>query len=146
MDQSNINSSKIFVQSFGYIQNIIISINFINTSIHTYIYNNHRQLKPEQIGDLKTINTAYKKMMYYISKRFLEDDLNNLGGIEPLRKDFDEALNIAISNQIARIQCDNISQKSSTLYFTILTEIEYSADRVEKLVRLYKGIDQQIND
>ena len=85
-------------------------------------------------------------MMYYISKRFLEDDLNNLGGIEPLRKDFDEALNIAISNQIARIQCDNISQKSSTLYFTILTEIEYSADRVEKLVRLYKGIDQQIND
>ncbi|OFM83861.1 inorganic phosphate transporter [Weeksella sp. HMSC059D05] len=146
MDQSNINSSKIFVQSFGYIQNIIISINFINTSIHTYIYNNHRQLKPEQIGDLKTINTAYKKMMYYISKRFLEDDLNNLSGIEPLRKDFDEALNIAISNQIARIQCDNISQKSSTLYFTILTEIEYSADRVEKLVRLYKGIDQQIND
>ncbi len=146
MDRSNINSSKIFVQSFGYLQNIIISTNFINNSIHTYIYNNHRQLKPEQIEDLKMINMAYKKMMNYISKRFLEDDLSNLDAVEPLRKAFDDALSSAMSNQIERIQEQNISQKSSTLYFTILTEIEYTTDRVEKLVRLYKGIDQQIND
>lgn len=146
MDRSNINSSKIFVQSFGYLQNIIISTNFINNSIHTYIYNNHRQLKPEQIDDLKMINMAYKKMMNYISKRFLEDDLSNLDAVEPLRKAFDDALSSAMSNQIERIQEQNISQKSSTLYFTILTEIEYTTDRVEKLVRLYKGIDQQIND
>ncbi|WP_395093664.1 anion permease [Vaginella massiliensis] len=145
MDLSNINSSKIFVQSFGYIQNIVISINFINNSIHTYIFNNHRQLKPEQIEDLKAINSAYKRLMFYISKRFLDDDLSSLTDVENLRNSFEEVLNVAISNQIERIQQQNISQKSSTLYFTILTEIEYTVERVEKLIKLYKGIDAQID-
>ena len=65
---------------------------------------------------------------------------------DKLRQSIDNKISIALNNQIERIQQENVSQKSSTLYFTILTEVEYTVDRIEKLVRLYIDIDKQIND
>ncbi|MDM1073103.1 inorganic phosphate transporter [Empedobacter brevis] len=146
MDKANINSSKVFVQSFGYLQNITTSINFINTSIHTYIHNNHRRLNEEQILDLKSINTEYKKLLQHTSKCFTNNDLNGLESFEDLRQSVDHKISLALNNQIERIQQHNVSQKNSTLYFTILTEIEYTVDRIEKLTYLYIDIDKQIND
>ncbi|MCA4777243.1 inorganic phosphate transporter [Empedobacter stercoris] len=146
MDRENINSCKVFVQSFGYLQNITTSINFINTSIHTYIYNNHRKLNEEQLIDLKSINIEYKKLLNHTSKSFANNNLNELESFDKLRQSIDNKISIALNNQIERIQQENVSQKSSTLYFTILTEVEYTVDRIEKLVRLYIDIDKQIND
>ena len=146
MDKTNINSSKVFVQSFGYLQNITTSINFINTSIHTYIHNNHRKLNNEQILDLKSINIEYKKLLNLTSKGFTNNELNDLESFNILRQSIDNKISVALNKQIERIQQENVSQKSSTLYFTILTEVEYTVDRIEKLVRLYIDIDKQIND
>lgn len=146
MDKANINSSKVFVQSYGYLQNITISINFINSSIHTYIYNNHRKLNNEQIDDLKSLNKEFNNLLQYSSRCFTNTHLKELKTFKQQRIAIDEKITIALNNQIERIQQQNVSQKSSTLFFTILTEIEYIIDRIEKLAHLYIDIDKQINE
>lgn len=146
MDKENIHSSKVFLKSFGYLQNIVTSIQYINTSVHTYVYNNHRKLQDEQIHDLEAINKEYNNYMNHIGLYFINDDLAELDTLTTLRKAVDEEIEKALNKQIQRIHTQNVSQKSSALYFTILTEVEYSIDRVEKLVKLYIDIDKQINE
>lgn len=141
MDNSNVHTTKDFVKSFGYLQNITTSINFINTSIHTYINNNHKKLTDEQIQDLKNINQYYSELLMQTSKDFTNNDFYNF---EKKRVALDEKLTLALNNQIERIQQQKVGQKSATLFFTILTEVEYTVDRIEKLVKLYDEINNQI--
>ena len=84
--------------------------------------------------------------MNLTSKGFTNNELNDLESFNILRQSIDNKISVALNKQIERIQQENVSQKSSTLYFTILTEVEYTVDRIEKLVRLYIDIDKQIND
>lgn len=146
MDKANINSSKVFVQSYGYLQNITTSIGFINTTIHTYIYNNHRKLNDEQLVDLKAIEKEFNSLLQKTSTSFSNNNLEDLKTFEKQRTTIDQKISKALNNQIERIQHESVGQKSSTLYFTVLTEVEYTIDRIEKLVRLYIDIDKQIND
>lgn len=132
-------SSKYLIKSYGNLQNIILGLDFINNAAIAHISNNHKSLKKTQIKDLIKIDQNFSDLLTATKDFFLQPDSQQAYKINELSEKTREIIDFAMSREISRIKKDKTSQKSNTLFMSILLESNYVVDRINKLVSSYES-------
>lgn len=138
MDSNVVDSSKFLIKSYGNLQNVVLSLDFINNAAKAHIANNHKKLKKSQIKDLAKISVSLSELLSAAKEFFLNADTEQTEKVNELCEKSREIIDYSMSREISRVKKDKTSQKANTLFISILLETNYIVDRVNKLVSSYE--------
>lgn len=138
MDSNVVDSSKFLIKSYGNLQNVVLSLDFINNAAKAHIANNHKKLKKSQIKDLAKISVSLSELLSAAREFFLNADMEQIEKVNELCEKSREIIDYSMSREISRVKKDKTSQKANTLFMSILLETNYIVDRVNKLVFSYE--------
>lgn len=137
LDESSVEASRFYIMVLGYLQDIAQSIEYISTTAHKHVNNNHKNLKKSQIKDLKVINDELKNLFNQLEKDFKDQNFDNLMTIIEAKQDLFNHVSKSLDKQIARIRTEDTSPKNTTLYFGILLETKDLISALMSLLQLY---------
>lgn len=138
MDSNVVDSSKFLIKSYGNLQNVVLSLDFINNAAKAHIANNHKKLKKSQIKDLAKISVSLSELLSAAKEFFLNANTEQTEKVNELCEKSREIIDYSMSREISRVKKDKTSQKANTLFMSILLETNYIVDRVNKLVSSYE--------
>lgn len=141
LDDSSVNASRFYIMVLGYLQDITQSISYISKSSHKHVQNNHPNLKPSQIEDLKHINTELSEMLKAIEVAFENQSFELLSNIINEKQDLFNDVTNSIEKQVSRIRTEESSPKNTTLYFGILLETKDLINAIMNILHLYEEFD-----
>ena len=142
LDDNSVEASKFYILILGYLQDMVQSIDFITTNSYSHVNNNHKQLKFNQIRDLKTIDGQLQQLLQQLEDSFKAEDFYK---IDLILRDKEVVLNTVselISKQINRIRTTETSPKNSKLYFALLLETNDLVKSIMNLLELFKEFNQ----
>ena len=142
LDENSVEASKFYILILGYLQDMVQSIDFITTSSHSHVNNNHKKLKFNQIRDLKTVDTQLQELFSRLESSFKAEDFSKLDQILNDKKVFSDSVSDLISKQIVRIRTTETSPKNSKLYFALLLETNDLIKSIMNLLELFKEFNQ----
>lgn len=145
LDESSVEASKFYILILGYLQDMVQSIEFITTSSHSHVNNNHKKLKFNQIRDLKTVDAQLHELFGRLEASFNSEDFSKLDEILKDKKAFLDTVSELITKQISRIRTTETSPKNSKLYFALLLETNDLIKSIMNLLELFKEFNQQNN-
>jgi phosphate/sulfate permease len=138
LDDSSVEASRFYLMVLGYLQDISQSISYISKASYKHVNNNHKQLKSDQIGDLKIIDEQLSTMLIEISIIFHERRFGDISKIVDEKHQLFEHVSKSIEKQINRIRSEESSAKNTTLYFGNLLETKDLISAIMNLLELYQ--------
>ena len=138
LDETSVKASRFYLMVLGYLQDITQSIEYIASTSHKHVYNNHKNLKKSQIKDLKYINNSLGDLFDRIETDFNEKYFENLPSILDAKQELFNDVSESIDKQIDRIRTVESSPKNTTLYFGILLETKDLLSALMNLLQLYQ--------
>ncbi len=145
LDENSVEASKFYILILGYLQDMVQSIDYITSSSHSHVNNNHKKLKFNQIRDLKTVDTQLQELFSRLEESFKTEDFSKLDEILRDKKAFLDTVSELITKQINRIRTTETSPKNSKLYFSLLLETNDLIKSIMNLLELFKEFNQQNN-
>lgn len=122
LDERSVASSKFYILILDYLQDMVQSIGYITTNSFEHVNNNHKNLKFNQLRDLKGVSdklsTLFKDIKIVLDKKNYE----NLVVILEEEKALKSQVSGMIQKQIDRIRTTETSPKNTKLYFSLLLE------------------------
>jgi len=145
LDETSVEASMFYVMILGYLQDMIQSLEFITQNSYSHINNNHKQLKFNQIRDLKSIDIELQKLFSEIEIVFKEGSFDKIDGLLKGKNDFMSQITKLIQKQIERIRTVETSPKNSKLYFALLLETNDLIKATMSLLELFKEFNTHAN-
>jgi phosphate/sulfate permease len=142
LDETSVEASKFYIMILGYLQDMIQSLSFITQNSYAHINNNHKQLKFNQIRDLKSVDVEIQKLFDEIETIFKENTFEMLDGVLKRKSDIVDQVSQLIQKQIERIRTVETSPKNSKLYFALLLETNDLIKATMNLLELFKEFNQ----
>lgn len=142
LDETSVEASKFYIMILGYLQDMIQSLSFITQNSYSHINNNHKQLKFNQIRDLKSVDIEIQKLFDEIESIFKDGAFEKLDVVLKRKSDILEQVSQLIQKQIERIRTVETSPKNSKLYFALLLESNDLIKATMNLLELFKEFDQ----
>ena len=144
LDETSVEASKFYVLTLGHLQDIVQSISYISQSSHSHINNNHKQLKFNQIRDLKTVELEILELFKDIEDIFNSKNFSSIDRALTERKKVLETISDLIQKQITRIRTIENSPKNSKLYFGLLLETNDLVKATMNLLELFKEFNEYV--
>ena len=146
LDDTSAEASRFYILMIGYIQDISQSISYISKSSYKHVNNNHKNLNPRQVEELRDIDTEFSKMLKDIEVAFDTKNFNGLSEIIAEKQLLLEHVTKAIEKQVNRIRKEKTetSPKNTTLFFGILLETKDLISSIMELLELYQEFDLSI--
>ena len=146
LDDTSAEASRFYILILGYIQDISQSISYISKSSYKHVNNNHKNLEPSQIEELKNIDTEFSKMLKDIELSFDNKNFDELSKIIAEKQLLLNHVKEAIEKQVNRIRKEKTetSPKNTTLFFSILLETKDLISSIMELLELYQEFDLSI--
>lgn len=138
LDETSVEASKFYIMILGYLQDMIQSLAFITQNSYSHINNNHKQLKFNQIRDLKSIDTEVQKLFDAIETIFENKNFEKLDEVLKEKATILNNVSELIQKQITRIRTIETSPKNSKLYFGLLLETNDLIKATMNLLELFK--------
>ena len=138
LDENSTKAGRFYILLLGYLQDIAQSIKYISKSSYKHVNNNHKQLKPSQISDLKNINKDLKGLLKKIENDFDSGNFAEIDSILKRQEDLSTKLSELLDKQINRIRMEETSKRNTALYFGILLETKEITEKLHKVLSLYK--------
>jgi Na+/phosphate symporter len=138
LDETSVEASMFYVMILGHLQDMIQSLEFITQNSYSHINNNHKQLKFNQIRDLKSIDAELQKLFDEIEIVFKESSFDKIDLLLKGKNDFMGQVTKLIQKQIERIRTVETSPKNSKLYFALLLETNDLIKATMSLLELFK--------
>ena len=138
LDDSSVEASRFYLMVLGYLQDISQSISYISKASYKHVNNNHKQLKTDQIEDLKVIDDQLSTMLKEISAIFHERRFGDISRVVDEKEELFEHVSKSIERQINRIRSEESSAKNTTLYFGNLLETKDLISAIMNLLELYQ--------
>ena len=138
LDETSVEASKFYVMILGYLQDMIQSLAFITQNSYSHINNNHKQLKFNQIRDLKSIDVELQKLFDTIEIIFKDQSFDRLDEVLKEKNQILNNVSELIQKQITRIRTVETSPKNSKLYFGLLLETNDLIKATMNLLELFK--------
>ncbi|MCP9198643.1 inorganic phosphate transporter [Gramella sp. GC03-9] len=138
LDENSVEASKFYILTLDYLQDMVQSIGFITRNSYNHVHNNHKNLKFNQIRDLKKVDDKMQILFDEITETF---DNHEFGNIDNLLNEKQELLNYVselIQKQITRIRTSESSPKNTKLYFGILLETKDLIGSTMNLLQLFQ--------
>lgn len=142
LDDNSVEASKFYILILGYLQDMVQSIDFITTNCYSHVNNNHKQLKSNQIQDLKTIDGQLQQLLQLLEDSFKTEDFYKIDLILNDKQLLLDTVSELISKQINRIRTTETSPKNSKLYFALLLETNDLVKSIMNLLELFKEFNK----
>ena len=122
LDESSVAASKFYILILDYLQDMIQSIGYISKNSYAHVNNNHRNLKFNQIRDLKRIDKRLQELFDRIKADFENKSFENIQDIIEEHNELLDYVSSLIEKQVERIRSTETSPKNTKLYFSLLLE------------------------
>lgn len=142
LDDNSVEASKFYILILGYLQDMVQSIDFITSNSYSHVNNNHKQLKFNQIRDLKTIDGQLQNLLQVLEDSFKTEDFSKIDLILKDKQVVLDTVSELISKQIRRIRTTETSPKNSKLYFSLLLETNDLVKSIMNLLELFKEFNE----
>lgn len=142
LDDNSVEASKFYILILGYLQDMVQSIDFITTNSYSHVNNNHKQLKFNQIRDLKTVDEQLQQLLRLLEDSFKTEDFYKIDLILNDKQVLLDTVSELISKQIIRIRTTETSPKNSKLYFSLLLETNDLVKSIMNLLELFKEFNK----
>lgn len=146
LDETSVEASKFYVMILGYLQDMIQSLAFITQNSYSHINNNHKQLKFNQIRDLKSVDVEMQKLFDNIETIFKEQRFDKLDEILKEKNQILNNVSELIQKQITRIRTVETSPKNSKLYFGLLLETNDLIKATMNLLELFQEFNIHVKN
>jgi hypothetical protein len=145
LDDSSIEASKFYILILGFLQDMVQSIGFIANTSYSHINNNHKNLKFNQIRDLKSIDNQLKLLFEQLEESFKSEDFSKLDTVLEEKSVLLDLISELIQKQITRIRTTENSPKNSKLYFGLLLETNDLVKATMSLLELFKEFNEHVD-
>ena len=138
LDDNSAKSSRYYIISLGYLQDIIENLYLISNTTHNHVDNNHKPLKESRGEDLNLVADQlgnWYSEIYNMYKRF---EFKNIDDVMKKRNKLQNTINNLMDKQIEDIRTTESSPRNTRLYFSILLETNEMISSTFKLLRLHK--------
>ncbi len=137
LDENNLGASKFYIDVLDNLQDISQSLDYISKASNKHISNNHKNLKFNQIKDLKEVILRIYEIFDDSEEIFSEGDFDNLDSIITEKRELIELVNKKIDKQVQRTKKDEESPKNTSLYFGLLLETRDLMNETMQIVEQY---------
>ena len=144
LDENSIEASKFYILILGFLQDMVQSIGFITNTSYSHINNNHKNLKFNQIRDLKSIDNQLQLLFERLEESFKTEDFSKLDVVLQEKSTLLDSIAELIQKQITRIRTTENSPKNSKLYFGLLLETNDLVKATMNLLELFKEFNEQV--
>lgn len=138
LDDTSVEASKFYIMTLGFLQDIVQSLSFVTQSSFNHINNNHKQLKFNQIRDLKSIDMQLSNLFLDLENLFKDRNFQQIDASLRKKKELADTISELILKQISRIRTTETSPKNSKLYFGLLLETNDLLKASMGLLELFK--------
>lgn len=138
LDDTSIEASKFYILILDYLQDMVQSIGFITKNSYSHVNNNHKNLKFNQIRDLKSIDKELQVLFDEISASFEKEKFMDISSIIAKHKQLQGHVSVLIQKQIDRIRTTETSPKNTKLYFSLLLETKDLIGATINLLELFQ--------
>jgi len=138
LDDDSVEASKFYILILDYLQDMTQSIAFITRNSYNHVHNNHKNLKFNQIRDLKKVDERMQVLFDDIEYAF---NNHEFAKIDQILKDKQELLDYVsdlIQKQINRIRTSETSPRNTKLYFGLLLETRDLITSTMSLLQLFQ--------
>ena len=138
LDDNNIGASQFYIHIADHLHDMVHSTKTITNNSYNHVNNNHKNLKFNQIRELKGIDKKMQVLFDDITNTF---DSHSFERINVIIDDKQELLNHVsdlIQKQITRIRTSETSPKNTKLYFGILLETKDLIVSTMNLLQLFQ--------
>jgi phosphate/sulfate permease len=142
LDENSIEASKFYILILGFLQDMVQSMAFITNTSYSHINNNHKNLKFNQIRDLKSIDNQLKLLFEQLEESFKTEDFSKLDNVLEEKSSLLDLISELIQKQVARIRTTENSPKNSKLYFGLLLETNDLVKATMSLLELFKEFNE----
>lgn len=144
LDETSVEASKFYVMILGYLQDMVQSLSFITQNSYNHINNNHKQLKFNQIRDLKNIDSQLTGLFKELEIAFTTNNFSKIEVALSKKEQITNFISELIQKQISRIRTTETSPKNSKLYFGLLLETNDLVKSTMGLLELFREFDVHV--
>ncbi|RAV30716.1 inorganic phosphate transporter [Sinomicrobium soli] len=138
LDESSIEASKFYILMLDNLQDMVQSIGYIVKNSYSHVNNNHKNLKFNQIRDLKKIDKDLQVLFDKIQETFDKESFKKIDGILEEKQELFDRVSDLIQKQIDRIRTTETSPKNTKLYFGLLLETKDLISASMNLLELFR--------
>ncbi len=143
LDDDSVEASKFYILILDHLQDMVQSIGFITRNSYNHVHNNHKNLKFNQIRDLKGIDEKTQGLFDDIKLIFDTHSFNNIDKVISEKQYLMDHVSDLIQKQINRIRTSETSPKNSKLYFGLLLEIKDLISSTMSLLTLFQEFHKE---
>ncbi len=136
-EASSAKASKFYINVVASLRDVTQSISFISKVSHKHINNNHKPLKKNQAKELKTINKSLNELFQKTSDAYSNREFDKIVILIAEYNALLDEVRAYVQVQVERTRTTESSPKNTTLYFSILLEIEDLIDATINLLEIY---------
>jgi len=138
LDDTSVQASRFYILVLGYLQDVAQSISYISRASFKHVNNNHKNLKKDQLKDLKEIDDQLTELLGKVSTVFDLRAFDDLEDILIEKQALLKDVSNSIEKQVTRIRQEESSPKNTTLYFSILLETQDLITALMSLLQTYE--------
>ncbi|WP_051286110.1 inorganic phosphate transporter [Salinimicrobium terrae] len=138
IEEGSLDSNRFYILILDYLQDIVQSIGYITRNSYNHVNNNHKNLKFNQIRDLKRVDDKMQSLFDEIEDIFNQQDFARIDVVLRGKQDLLQDVGELIEKQIKRIRTSESSPKNSELYFGLLLETRDLITSTMNLLELYQ--------
>lgn len=143
LDDDSVEASKFYILILDHLQDMVQSIGFITRNSYNHVHNNHKNLKFNQIRDLKGIDEKTQGLFDDIKLIFDTHSFHNIDKVISEKQFLMDHVSDLIQKQINRIRTSETSPKNSKLYFGLLLEIKDLISSTMSLLILFQEFHKE---
>lgn len=143
LDDDSVEASKFYILFLDYLQDMVQSIGYITRNSYNHVHNNHKNLKFNQIRELKGIDEKMQQLFDDIQLIFDTHRFENIDKVIAEKQQLLSHVSGLIEKQITRIRTSETSPKNTKLYFGLLLETKDLISSTMSLLQLFQEFNQE---
>ena len=141
IEEDSMDSNRFYILILDHLQDVVQSIGYITRNSYNHVNNNHKNLKFNQIRDLKKVDKKIQDLLEEIESIFEQKDFRRIEHVLDGKHQLLDDVTTLIEKQIHRIRTTESSPKNSELYFGLLLETKDLITSTMSLMELYREFD-----
>lgn len=137
LDPSSVGASHFYILLLGSLQDMVQSLEYIGKSSYKHVNNNHKKLRFNQIKELKQVQETMQHFFLNIKTTFDSRSFENIAQLIAEKPSLLNNVSEKIEKQVARTREKESSPKNTTLYFSLLLEVQDLITATMNLLDIY---------